>query len=83
MRPKKRNLQVLERMRLTFDLCQTAEAMKRQSLRRRHPALSAEEIDQLMDEWRLTRPGAGLGDGPGRPSPWRLEKWRSARLKAR
>ena len=74
---------MLERMRLTFDLCQTAEAMKRQSLQRRHPAFGDEEIEKLMDEWRLARPGAELGDGPGRPAPWRLEKWRSARLKAR
>ncbi len=83
MQPKIRNLQVLERMRLTFDLCQTAEAIKRQSLRRRHPALGAEEIDKLMAEWRLARPGAEHGDGPGRPALRRLEKWRSARSKAR
>jgi Rv0078B-related antitoxin len=70
-------------MRLTFDLCLVAEAMKRQSLRRRHPGLRAEEIEKLMDEWRLTRPGAEDGDGPGRPAPWRLEQWRSALLKAR
>ena len=78
MRSKERNLEVLERMRLTFDLCRTAEAMKRQNLRRRHPDLGAEEIEKLIDEWRLTRPGAEHGDGPGRPAPWRLEKWRSA-----
>ncbi len=83
MRPKNQNLQVLERMRLTFDLCQTAEAMKRQSFRRRHPALGAEAIEKLMAEWRLIRPGAEHGDGPGRPAPRRLEKWRSALLKAR
>ncbi len=83
MEPTNRNLQVLERMRLTFDLCQTAEAMKRQSLRRRHPALGAQEIEKLMTEWRLTRPGAEHGDGPGRPALRRLERWRSARLKAR
>ncbi len=68
MESKERNLQVLERMRLTFDLCQTAEAMMRQNLRRRHPALGAEEIEKLMDEWRLTRPGAEHGDGPGQVS---------------
>ncbi len=81
--PRNQRLQVLERMRLTFDLCQTAEAMKRQSLRRRHPDLDAQEIEKLMDEWRLTRPGAEDGDGPGRPAPWRLERWRSAPSKAR
>ena len=80
---KTRNLQVLDRMRLAFDLCQTAEAMKRQSLRRNHPDLSAEEIDKRMEEWRMTRPGAEHGDGPGRPAPWRVEKWRSALSKAR
>lgn len=78
MRPLNQNPQVLERMRLTFELCQMAEAMKRQSLQRRHPNLGAEEIEKLMDEWRLSRPGAELGDGPGRPAPWRLERWRSA-----
>ncbi len=82
MRPKDQNLRVLERMRLTFDLCQTAEAMKRQSLRRRYPDAGAEKIEKLMEEWRMTRPGAEQGDGPGRPAPWRMEKWRSALSKA-
>lgn len=83
MWPKNRNLQVLERMRLAFDLCKTAEAMKRQTLRRRHPDLGTEELEKLIEEWRQRRPGAELGDGPGRPAPWRLEKWRSALSKAR
>ena len=67
---------VLQRMEVAFDLCETAEVMMRQNLRRRHPDLEDAEIEELLGQWRLRRPGAEHGDGVGRPVPKdRIEKW--------
>jgi hypothetical protein len=44
------------------------EQMQRSRLRRSHPGASEAEIDALVREWMLARPGAVLGDGVGRPS---------------
>ena len=63
-----RDREVLARMRMAFELYEMAEQMKRQNLRRRHPGASEEEIDRAIQEWLRRRPGAELGDGPGRPS---------------
>ena len=53
-----------ERFQTTLDLWGTAVAIKRQSLRRRHPELSGEQIDRLLNRWLAERPGAERGDGP-------------------
>jgi len=67
---------VLKRMEVTFDLCETAEVIMRQNLRRRHPALDASGIERLLVEWRHRRPGAEHGDAVGRPIPRdRVTKW--------
>jgi Rv0078B-related antitoxin len=58
------------RLRLAFDLYQTGEDMMRQRLRREHPDLSAAEIEALVMEWLLERPGAEFGDACGKPVPW-------------
>ena len=39
----------------------------RQNLRRRHPELAEVEIDRLLAESLLHRPGAEHGDAVGRP----------------
>lgn len=59
-----------ERFQLALALYELAEEMLRQKLRRKHPHASAEEIDQRVIEWRLHRPGAEFGDGPGQVVPW-------------
>jgi len=59
-----------ERFRVVLDLAAAGEAMMRQNLRRRCPEASDQEIERLLTEWFLTRPGAEHGDGPGRPGPW-------------
>jgi hypothetical protein len=70
-----RDPEVLERMRIAFDLYETAEQMMRQNLRRRNPDATEEEIEQGIQEWLLRRPGAEHGDGPGRPGdPRRFER---------
>jgi Xaa-Pro aminopeptidase len=55
--------EVLARMRVTFDLYQTAVDMMRQNLRRRHPDASEAEIARRMQEWMLEQPE----DPPGTP----------------
>jgi hypothetical protein len=55
---------VLARMRVTFDLNETAEAMMRQNLRRRYPQATEVEIERLLVDWLHRQPGPP----PGRPS---------------
>ncbi len=67
-----RDPQVLARSEITFDLCETAEQIMRQNIRRRHPELNEEEVEDRIVEWYQHRPE---DDSYGRPS----EKW-SAKL---
>lgn len=43
--------------------------MQRHSLRRADPAASEEEIERRLMKWLSERPGAELGDSPGRLRP--------------
>lgn len=61
---------LLERLRMTFRLHDEGVRLMRQSLRRRHPDASDEEIERLLGEWLSERPGAEFGDAVGRPVPW-------------
>ncbi len=63
----KRNPDVVARMEVAFELFDAAEEMMRLNLKRRHPQLSDEEIEQRIIEWLQHRPGAELGDAWGRP----------------
>ena len=58
---------------MAFDLHEAGVAMMRQTLRRRHPDYSEAQIGQLLRKWLCTRPGAELGDAPGRRRPAALE----------
>jgi hypothetical protein len=51
-----RDPRILARASVAFDLCQTAEDMMRQSLRRRHPGASEEEIRARFVAWLEKRP---------------------------
>lgn len=53
--------------RTTLDFFQTGVDLMRQNLRRRYPDAQEHEIDRLLQEWLLERPGAEAGDCPGRP----------------
>jgi hypothetical protein len=61
---------VIRRMRVTLDLFELGETMLRQRLRREKPAASDDEVEAAVREWRTRRPGAELGDAPGRLRPW-------------
>jgi len=58
---------VTDAFRATLDLFDTGLDLKRQNLRRSHPQADDEEIERLLREWLLDRPGAESGDCPGRP----------------
>lgn len=67
-------------MEIFFDLCETAEMIMRQNLRRRHPDLGEAEIEAQLAEWRRRRPGAEHGDGVGRPIPRdKVAEWLASR----
>jgi hypothetical protein len=53
--------------RTTLDLFETGVELMRQNLRRSHPEAGDNEIELLLREWLLERPGAESGDCPGRP----------------
>lgn len=57
---------VIESFRTTLELFQTGVDLMRQNLRRRHPDADDADIDRLLREWLLDRPGAESGDCPGR-----------------
>jgi hypothetical protein len=56
------------RIREAFDLFEAGVSMMRARLRREHPDADADEIEQLLNEWLSTRPGAEHGDSAGRPT---------------
>jgi hypothetical protein len=58
---------VAESFRATLDLFQTGIDLMRQNLRRRHPGAAEQDLDRLLHEWLLERPGAEAGDSAGRP----------------
>jgi hypothetical protein len=58
---------VSDAFRMTLDLFQTGVDLMRQNLRRRHPTIDEHEVDRLLQEWMLERPGAEAGDCVGRP----------------
>jgi hypothetical protein len=51
-----RDPEFLARANAAFDLCETAEQIMRQNLRRRHPQASEEEIHQRFKAWLEKRP---------------------------
>lgn len=53
--------------RMTLGLFETGVDLMRQNLRRTHPGSGEEEIERLLNDWLLHRPGAEAGDCPGRP----------------
>jgi Rv0078B-related antitoxin len=61
------NPSVADAFRTTLDLFEAGVDLMRQNLRRGHPEASGEEIERLLREWLLNRPGAESGDCPGRP----------------
>jgi len=56
------------RMRLALDMYEVGEAFVRARLRRETPAITEEALDEAVRAWRLSRPGAEMGDAVGVPS---------------
>lgn len=59
-------LSVADAFKTTLDLFGTGLDVMRQNLRRRHPGATDQEIERLLGEWLVERPGAESGDCPGR-----------------
>jgi hypothetical protein len=63
-----------DRFLAAFEMFDLGVDMMTANLRRRHPHALPEEIERLLDDWLLERPGAEQGDGPGVPVS--LERFR-------
>jgi hypothetical protein len=57
-----------ERLIQTFEMFEFGVEMMAANLRRRHPDASPERIEQLLEDWLATRPGAEDGDSDGVPA---------------
>jgi hypothetical protein len=60
---------LVERLLTAADLWAAGVALRRQAIRRRHPHASDHEIDSMLSQWLLERPGAEKGDGPQPEAP--------------
>lgn len=58
------------RLRTAFELFEAGVRMMTERLRRRHPQASPAELEALLREWLLSRPGADTGDADGVPGTW-------------
>jgi hypothetical protein len=58
-----------DRLRLAFELFEVGVEVYREKVRRDVPGISETELDRRVGEWLMTRPGAELGDCPGRAVP--------------
>ena len=56
---------IADSFRTTLDLFATGLDLMRQNLRRSHPEAGDEEIERLLYQWLLDRPGADAGDCAG------------------
>lgn len=59
-----------ENVRTALELLDVAERMLRRRLRREHPHLTEEAIEERVLAWYQKRPGAELGDGQGVIGSW-------------
>jgi hypothetical protein len=57
-----------ERFRIVLDLFEAGVRLRRETLRRTHPGVSPDRLEELLAEWLRDRPGAREGDGPSRAS---------------
>ncbi|HCT77506.1 MAG TPA: hypothetical protein DGG94_21395 [Micromonosporaceae bacterium] len=56
------------RLRLALEMYEFGEQAQRSRLRRLRPTATDEEIEKAVRAWRVSRPGAPMGDAIGRPS---------------
>lgn len=60
---------LVERFYTAVDLWATGVALKRETIRRRHPDAPDKQVEILLNLWLQERPGAEDGDGPRRIGP--------------
>lgn len=65
MREPIRDPAILARMKIAFDLYETAEIMMRQNLRRRYPEADEAEIERRFAAWLRRLPVKELGKAVG------------------
>jgi len=58
------------RLRTAFELFEAGVRMMTERLRRLHPEASPAELEDLLREWLLSRPGAETEDAVGVPDTW-------------
>jgi hypothetical protein len=56
------------KLRLALDMYEFGEQAQRNRLKRLHPDASEQDIEDAVRVWRVSRPGAPMGDAVGRPS---------------
>jgi len=56
-----------ERLVEAFEMFEFGVELMAANLRRQYPDATAERIEQLLEEWLATRPGAEAGDSSGTP----------------
>jgi hypothetical protein len=59
-----------ERFEMAIELCELAESLLREKIRRTRPSLSPAEVEAEIDAWFMQRRGAEQGDAEGHPVPW-------------
>jgi len=61
---------VARRLRIAFELFEAGCEIMMQNLRRRHPAMTPDELQRKLTDWLQERPGAEHGDAPGPVGSW-------------
>lgn len=59
-----------DRLEAALEMWADGVSIMRESLRRRRPGATADEIEAAVESWLQTRPGAELGDAEGVPVVW-------------
>ncbi|WP_433729625.1 hypothetical protein ACQP0C_00870 [Nocardia sp. CA-129566] len=57
-----------QRLRLALEMYEFGVRMQRARIRRMRPEATEVEVDEVVQDWLLSRPGAPLGDAAGHAS---------------
>ncbi len=60
----------MERFEMAMELCDLAESLLREKIRRTRPNLSPAEVEDQVDKWFLERECASGGDAEGHVISW-------------
>lgn len=58
-----RDPEIMERMQTMLELFELSVIMQRQNIRRRHPELGPDEVEERVQEWLASRPDEEHRDG--------------------